>query len=74
MPGHGAKASIRIASEDFLTGALEAKDVELHGTVVNRSFTDKLSDFADRWWLVAVILFGAIAFLAVLPHKYIYHW
>ena len=48
--------------------------METHGSGVKSTVADKLSVFADRWWPVALVAFGAFAFLAVLPHKYGYNW
>ena len=38
------------------------------------SLSDNLGAWANRWWPVAIITFGAVAFLIVLPHQYTYHW
>lgn len=48
--------------------------MEVHGRGEKLTLTDKMGTFADRWWQVAVILFGAFGFLAALPHKYWYSW
>ena len=48
--------------------------MEIHGRGVETTFTDRLGEFANRWWPIAVIAFGAVGFLYVLPHQYPYHW
>ncbi|MGI4827978.1 MAG: hypothetical protein ACRYFU_07290 [Janthinobacterium lividum] len=48
--------------------------MEIHGRSVEATFTDRLATFADHWWPIAVVAFGAFGFLFALPHKYPYYW
>ena len=48
--------------------------MDVQGSGVKVTFTDRVASFGDRWWPVLLVAFGAFAFLGVLPHHYTYHY